>query len=645
VVDLNTTAIDSVLTEERVFEPSDSFKDQAHIDAATYRRLYRQSIADPEGFWAEQAAENLDWFAPWDKTLDGQRWFVGGKLNLSHNCLDRHLLTENRHKAALIWEGEPGDTRTFTYLQLHQQVCRFANTLQALGVQKGDRVAIYLPLIPEAVMAMLACARLGAVHTVVFGGFSAEALRDRLVDAQVKVVVTADGGWRRGKPVLLKANVDQALVTGTTQVAAVLVVQRLGGEVAWTTGRDHWWQDWQSQVSVECPAVVMDSEDLLFILYTSGTTGKPKGIVHTTAGYGLYAHLTTRYIFDLKPTDLFWCTADVGWITGHSYVVYGPLSNGGTVFIYEGAPNHPDPSRFWQLVEQHRVNIFYTAPTAVRAFMKWGEGYVQAHDRSSLRLLGTVGEPINPEAWMWYHTVIGEGRCPIVDTYWQTETGGIIITTLPGASATKPGSAGLPFFGILPEVVDMRGQAVPVQTGGLLVVRRPWPGMMRTIYNDHPRFLSYWQSVPGSYLTGDGAVCDGEGYFRVMGRVDDVLSVAGHRLGTMEVESALVAHPWVAEAAVVGRPDELKGEAIVAFVTLNQGNAPSESLAQELKSYVVQAIGAIARPEEIRFTDNLPKTRSGKIMRRLLRSIAQGNEIVGDTSTLEDRSVLEQLRG
>ncbi|WP_218081261.1 acetate--CoA ligase [Anthocerotibacter panamensis] len=642
--------IESILTEQRSFMPSESFSEQAYIDGASYRQLYHQSITDPERFWAEQAMEHLHWFSPWEQTLDWQpprvQWFKGGKLNLAYNCLDRHLTTERRHKVALVWEGEPGDTRSFTYLQLHQAVAQMANTLKELGITKGDRVGIYLPLIPEAAIAMLACARLGAPHSVVFGGFSAEALKDRLMDAQAKVVITADGGWRRGNIVALKENVDRALADGAALVQHVLVVKRTGQAISWNVGRDHWWHEWQGRVNDECPAEPMDAEDLLFILYTSGTTGKPKGIVHTTAGYNLYTHLTTRYIFDLKDTDLYWCTADIGWITGHSYVVYGPLSNGATVFLYEGAPNWPDYDRFWALIAKHRVNILYTAPTAIRAFMKWGLPYVQKHDRSSLRLLGTVGEPINPEAWIWYHTHIGQGRCPIVDTYWQTETGGIVITALPGAVPTKPGSAALPFFGIVPKVVNKAGEPSPAHVGGYLTIQKPWPGMMRTIYNDHDRFVqNYWQQVPGVYFTGDGAMCDEDGYFWVMGRVDDVLNVSGHRLGTMEVESALVAHPLVAEAAVVGRPDDIKGEAIVAFITLNQGIQASDSLAQELKSHVVAAIGAIARPEEIRFTDNLPKTRSGKIMRRLLRAIARGDEILGDTSTLEDRSALEQLRG
>ncbi len=648
VSDTHQAVIESILDERRQFQPPSDFVASAHIKAADYQRLYAESITDPEQFWGKQAQEHLHWFSPWHRVLDWQppqaQWFVGGTTNVAYNCLDRHLLTERRHKAALIWEGEPGDSQTLTYLQLHQEVCRFANVLKKLGVTKGDRVAIYMPLIPEAVMAMLACARLGAVHTVVFGGFSAEALKDRLQAAQVKLVITADGGWRRGKIVPLKENVDLALL-GTT-VEKILVVQRTQQAIPWQTERDHWWHEEKKHVTAACPAAPMDAEDLLFILYTSGTTGKPKGIVHTTAGYNLYTHLTTKYIFDLKDTDLYWCTADVGWITGHSYVVYGPLSNGATTFIYEGAPNYPDPSRFWQLIEKHKISTLYTAPTAIRAFMKWGEQYVTPYDLSSLRMLGTVGEPINPEAWIWYHRMIGKERCPIADTYWQTETGGIIISALPGAMATKPGSAALPFFGILPQIVDKAGQPVPSNEGGYLVVTKPWPGMMRTVYNDQARYVSgYWEQVPGHlYFTGDGATMDEDGYFWVMGRIDDVLSVAGHRLGTMEVESALVSHPAVAEAAVVGKPDAIKGESIFAFVTLNQGTSGSEALARELKNHVVQAIGAIARPEDIRFTDNLPKTRSGKIMRRLLRSIAQGDEIIGDTSTLEDRSVLEQLR-
>lgn len=620
-----------------------------------YRQLYDKAKADPQAFWAELAETELHWFEKWDTVLDWQppfaKWFVGGKLNISYNCLDRHLTTWRRNKAALIWEGEPGDTRTLTYAQLHREVCQFANALKHLGVQKGDRVGIYMPMIPEAAIAMLACARVGAAHTVVFGGFSAEALRDRLVDGTVKLVVTADGGWRKDAAVPLKSQVDRALSENSApSVEKVLVVKRTGQAVEMQGGRDHWWHELQPQVSTDCPAEPMDSEDLLFILYTSGSTGKPKGVVHTTAGYNLYTHITSQWIFDLQDTDVYWCTADVGWITGHSYIVYGPLSNGATTVLYEGAPRTSNPGCFWDVIEKHGVTIFYTAPTAIRAFIKMGDDLPNARNLSSLRLLGTVGEPINPEAWMWYYRVIGGGRCPIVDTWWQTETGGIMITALPGAISTKPGSATLPFPGIQADVVDLEGNSVETNEGGYLAVRYPWPGMMRTVYGDPDRFRrTYWEHIPPqdnqyTYFAGDGARCDEDGYFWVMGRVDDVINVAGHRLGTMEVESALVSHPAVAEAAVVGKPDEVKGQDIVAFVTLEGSCTPSEALAKELKQHVVQEIGAIARPGEIRFADALPKTRSGKIMRRLLRDLASGNEVTGDTSTLEDRNVLERLR-
>jgi acetyl-CoA synthetase len=578
------------------------------------------------------------------------RWFVGGQTNLAYNCLDRHLSTHRRTKPAIIWQGEPGDVRVITYEQLHHDVCQMANALKALGVQRGDRVGIYLPMIPEAAMAMLACARIGAAHTVVFGGFSAQALQERLRAAQAKVVITADGGWRKGSIVPLKSQVDRALAGGAVpSVTRVLVVQR-AGDCAMIPERDGWWHELQPQMSPDCPAEALDSEQLLFILYTSGTTGKPKGIVHTTAGYNLYTHLTTQWVFDLREEDVYWCTADVGWITGHSYVVYGPLSNGATTLMYEGAPHGGNPGCFWDVIQTHRVSIFYTAPTAIRAFMKMGEAHPQARDLSSLRLLGTVGEPINPEAWMWYHRLIGGERCPIVDTWWQTETGGIMIAPLPGATPTKPGSVTLPLPGIQAQVVDRRGEPVGANQGGYLVVTYPWPGMMRTVYQDEERFRrTYWEPIPPRngqyfYFTGDGARRDGDGYFWVMGRVDDVINVAGHRLGTMEIESALVSHPAVAEAAVVGRPDALKGEAVVAFVTLAHGFPPSDALKQELLDHVVQEIGAIARPSGLQFTDALPKTRSGKIMRRLLRALAAGEAPTGDISTLEDQGVLETLR-
>ncbi len=650
--------IESVAVEGRTFEPPAAFVQQARINSIEeYDALYKRSMENPEGFWGELATQELHWFKPWDKVLQWDeptaQWFAGGQLNISYNCLDRHLTGSRRHKAALVWEGEPGDSVTLTYAQLHHQVCLFANTLKKLGVEKGDRVAIYLPLIPEAAVAMLACARIGAVHSVVFGGFSAESLKGRLLDAGVKVVITADGGWRRGSIVPLKANVDQA-VQGTA-VESVLVVRRTAQKVDWQDDRDYWWHELQQTVAAVCPAEPMDSEDMLFILYTSGTTGKPKGVVHSTGGYSLYTHITSQWLFDLKDTDLYWCTADVGWITGHSYTVYGPLSNGATTFMYEGAPNFPDNGRFWQLIEKHGINILYTAPTAIRAFMKWGEEWPGRYDLSSLRLLGTVGEPINPEAWMWYSEVIGGGQgpapAPIVDTWWMTETGGHMLATFPGAHTMHPGYAGLPFPGVEADVVDREGNSVPVGEGGYLVIKRPWPSMIRTVYGDPERYRqNYWGQVPGVFFSGDGAVKGENGYFKVLGRVDDVLNISGHRLGTMEIESALVSHPMVAEAAVVGKPDDIKGEAICAYVTLNtadQGQSQGKSkdeLIQVLKKHVVAQIGAIARPDEIRFTEQLPKTRSGKIMRRLLRSIASGEEIAGDMSTLEDRSVLDKLR-
>lgn len=653
---MSEPTIESILQEKRSFSPTKEFAQNAQIKSlADYQQLCTQAQADPQQFWGELAATQLHWFQQWDTVLDWQppfaQWFVGGKINISYNCLDRHLTTWRKNKAALIWEGEPGDSRTLTYAQLHREVCQFANVLKQLGAKKGDRIGIYMPMIPEAAIAMLACARIGAPHSVVFGGFSAEALRDRLNDAQAKIVITADGGWRKDAVVPLKVQVDKALADGTVpSVTDVLVVKRTGQQIHMELGRDHWWHDLQQGVSADCPPEPMDSEDMLFVLYTSGSTGKPKGVVHTTGGYNLYSHITTKWIFDLQDTDIYWCTADVGWITGHSYIVYGPLSNGATTLMYEGAPRASNPGCFWDVIEKYGVNIFYTAPTAIRAFIKMGEHHPKSRNLSSLRLLGTVGEPINPEAWMWYHKIIGGERCPIVDTWWQTETGGIMITPLPGAIPTKPGSATMPFPGILADVVDLEGNTVPRNQGGYLAVRYPWPGMMRTVYGDPERFRrTYWEHIPpkdGNYIyfAGDGARQDEDGYFWVMGRVDDVLNVSGHRLGTMEVESALVSHPAVAEAAVVGKPDELKGEEVVAFVTLEGTYQGSEDLSKELKQHVVKEIGAIARPGEIRFTDALPKTRSGKIMRRLLRSLASGQEVSGDTSTLEDRSVLDKLR-
>lgn len=654
---MSQPTIESILQEKRIFPPPAEFSQKAQIKSLEeYQQLYEKAKADPQKFWADLAETELDWFQKWDTVLDWQppfaKWFVGGKINISYNCLDRHLTTWRRNKAALIWEGEPGDSRTLTYAQLHREVCQFANVLKQLGVQKGDRVGIYMPMIPEAAIAMLACARIGAAHTVVFGGFSAEALKDRLVDAQAKVVVTADGGWRKDAIVALKNQVDKALAdNGAPSVENVLVVQRTKQDVHMEAGRDHWWHELQLKASADCPAEPMDSEDMLFILYTSGTTGKPKGVVHTTAGYNLYTHMTLKWAFDIQDTDVYWCTADVGWITGHSYIVYGPLSNGATTLMYEGAPRASNPGAFWDVIEKHGVNIFYTAPTAIRAFMKMGEQHPQARNLSSLRLLGTVGEPINPRAWMWYQQYIGGDKCPIVDTWWQTETGGFMITPLPGAIPTKPGSATLPFPGILADIVDLEGNSLGANEGGYLIIQHPWPGMMRTVYGDPDRFRrTYWEHIPPKdgkyvYFAGDGARRDEDGYFWVMGRVDDVINVSGHRLGTMEIESALVSHPAVAEAAVVGKPDDLKGEEVFAFVTLEGNQSPSEDLQKELKKHVVQEIGALARPGEIRFTDALPKTRSGKIMRRLLRSLAAGQEVAGDTSTLEDLGVLDKLRG
>jgi len=644
-----TTNIESLQHEERLFHPPQSFSEHAHIKSMEeLENLRAEATTNPENFWARFAEDELHWFKKWEQILDWQpphsRWFVGGTLNISYNCLDRHLQTWRRNKAALIWEGEPGDTRTLTYQQLHTEVCRFANVLKRMGVQKGDRVALYMPLIPELAISMLACARIGATHSVVFGGFSSSALIDRINDAQCKLVVTADGGWRRGNEVKLKAAVDEALKQ-TPSVENCIVVQRTRSGIQMESGRDHWWHELMQTVDANCAAEELESEHPLFILYTSGTTGKPKGILHTTGGYLLQAHLTTKWIFDLKDEDIYWCTADIGWVTGHSYVVYGPLSNGATALMYEGAPNWPEPDRFWDIIERHRVNILYTAPTAIRAFIKWGEQWPLKHDLSSLRLLGTVGEPINPEAWMWYQRLIGKDRCPIVDTWWQTETGGIMITPLPGATATKPGSATKPFPGIDADVMTRDGEPVGPNEGGYLVIRKPWPGMLRTIYGDDERYREqYWSQIPGVYFAGDGARRDRDGYFWIMGRIDDVINVAGHRLGTAEVESALVSHEAVAESAVVARPDDLKGSAIVAFVTLESGRSASDSLKEELRQHVAKEIGALAKPDDIRFADVLPKTRSGKIMRRLLREIATSGSVAGDVTTLEDFSVLEKLR-
>jgi acetyl-CoA synthetase len=640
--------ITSVLKETRTFPPPPDFAAKARIKGmAEYEKLWKRAKDDPEGFWAEQA-ESLAWMRRWDKVLvwnePHAQWFVGGKLNVSANCLDRHLVGPRRNKAALIWEGEPGECRVFTYQMLHREVCKFANVLKCQGIQAGDRVTIYMPMVPEAAVAMLACARIGAVHSVVFGGFSADAVADRNNDAQAKLLITADGGWRRGKVVPLKQNVDEALKKSPS-VKKCIVFNRCDQQVNMQPGRDRWWHELMAEASADCPPAALDSEHPLYILYTSGSTGKPKGVLHTSAGYLLGVSKTHEWVFDLREEDIFWCTADVGWVTGHSYIVYGPLCNGATTLMYEGAPNHPREDRFWEIIGKHRVNTFYTAPTAIRAFVKWGDQWPAKHDLSSLRLLGTVGEPINPEAWIWYHEKIGHKRCPIVDTWWQTETGMILISPLPGATATKPGSATRPLPGVVAEVVDKQGNPVAANQGGLLVIRKPWPAMLRTIYGDDARYRQmYWSQIPHAYFTADGARRDPDGCFWIMGRVDDVLNVAGHRLSTMEIESALVHHPKVAEAAVVGQPDEIKGEGICCFVTLKQGLAPSEDLKKELREHVAKEIGALARPDAIRFTESLPKTRSGKIMRRLLRDVASGKQTTGDTTTLEDFSVLAKLR-
>jgi acetyl-CoA synthetase len=654
--------ITSVSTEKRVFKPSKSFSERARISSlAHYFRLYNESVRSPQKFWDKQAKNELVWFKPWKKVLEWNppfaKWFVGGQLNVSHNCLDKWLNTPHANKAALIWEGEPaapgkpGEERTLTYKQLHHEVCLFANVLKKNGIKKGDRIIIYLPMVPEAAIAMLACTRIGAVHSVVFGGFSAQSVADRIFDSQAKMVITSDGGFRRGAVVPLKKNVDEALTLKDGKgnplaktIEHVIVLRRAGNEVAFQAGRDLWWHEELAQVDANCPAEKMDSEAPLFILYTSGSTGKPKGILHTTGGYLVGIHTSAKYVFDLREDDIYWCTADIGWVTGHSYVVYGPLAAGATTLMYEGAPNWPEPDRFWQIVEEYAVSILYTAPTAIRAFIRWGDQWVKKHDLSSLRLLGTVGEPINPKAWMWYHETIGGGRCPIVDTWWQTETGAIMITPLPGAIPTKPGSATLPFFGVDPAVVDAGGKEVPPNVGGKLIVRGPWPAMLRSIYGDKSRYKKqYWSGYRDNYFTGDGARRDTDGYFWILGRIDDVLNVAGHRLGTSEIESALVSHPGVAEAAAVGRPDELKGQGVVVFVTLKSGVKPTPGLKEELRDHVGKHIGAIAKPDEVRFAEALPKTRSGKIMRRLLKEITSGETVGGDTTTLEDFSVLAKL--
>jgi acetyl-CoA synthetase len=650
---LDIQTIQSQYTETRRFEPDPDYVSRSRIQSREqYEKLYRESLDSPETFWKRETAE-LVFRTPWSTLVDWKlphsKWFGGATLNITESCLDRHLGTAVKDKPAIVWESEPGETATLTYGELHKKVVAFTSALRKLGVKKGDRVAIYMGMVPEVVVGMLACARIGAPHTVVFGGFAAESLRDRINDCQAKVVLTQDGAWRRGNVVPLKATVDKA-VENTPSVEKVVVFKRLGKETApieMRAGRD---VDWYELAESSDPALgreaeIVDAEHPLFILYTSGSTGKPKGVLHSTAGYLAGTYLTTKYVFDLQDNDVYWCTADVGWITGHSYIVYGPLANGATCVLYEGAPNQPDWGRFWQIIEKHKVTILYTAPTAIRAFIRQGNEWPQKSDLSSLRLLGTVGEPINPEAWIWYHEVVGNKRCPIVDTWWQTETGSIMLTTLPGAHVTKPGSAGLPFFGVETAIVTSKGEPVPDGQGGLLILKRPWPSMLRTIWGDDERYQQqYWSEIQGAYFTGDGAYRDDEGYHRVVGRIDDVLNVSGHRIGTAEIESALVAHPAVAEAAAVGKPDELKGQSLVVFVTLKPGNLGDDAMKKKLGEHVAQEIGKFARPDTVRFADSLPKTRSGKIMRRLLKDIAAGKESAGDMSTLEDLNVLAKLR-
>ena len=639
--------IESVLQETRSFPPPAEFVEQANISSKEqYEELWNRAKDDPAGFWGD-LAQGLEWSQPYENVLEGEmpetKWFTGGKINASVNCIDRHLDSWRKNKAAIVWEGEPGDTRVLRYQDLYREVCKFANCLKKLGVETGDRVTLYMPMVPELAIAMLACSRIGATHSIIFGGFSADAIADRNNDAQAKLVITADGGWRRGKNIPLKEAVDQSLEKSPS-VEKVVVYRRTGCEVDMVPDRDYWWHDLMEDVSAECDPVELDSEHPLFILYTSGSTGKPKGVQHSTGGYLLGTMMTSKWVFDLKEDDTYWCTADIGWITGHSYIVYGPLANGATTVMYEGAPNWPDEGRFWEIIEKYQVNIFYTAPTAIRAFIKWGDEWPNKYDLSSLRLLGTVGEPINPEAWMWYHTVIGQERCPIVDTWWQTETGGIMMSPLPGVTATKPGSCTTPLPGVVPDIVTAEGESLGDNQGGLLVMRQPWPHMLRTLYGDHERFKDvYFSTIEGCYLAGDSARRDEDGYYWIMGRIDDVINVSGHRLSTMEVESALVAHPKVAEAAVVGFPHEIKGEGICCFVTLTTEDG-SDELKNELKQHVRTQIGVVATPDDIRFAAALPKTRSGKIMRRLLRDIAAGRESVGDTTTLEDFNVIANLK-
>jgi acetyl-CoA synthetase len=642
------SASPSVDTHQEVYPPPAEFVRRAHVQGMeAYRELYERAKERPEDFWGELADKELSWFEKWTHVFEWNppfaKWFAGAKTNVSYNCIDRHLETHRKNKVAILWEGEPGDQRMISYQELHRLVCRFANVLKGRGLKKGDRAIIYMPMIPELPVAMLACARLGIIHSVVFGGFSAEALKARIQDLEASVVITADGGWRRGKEVKLKQTVDEALIEAPT-VKDVIVYRRTGGQIEMQPGRDLWWHELDEGVGEDCPAETLDAETPLFVLYTSGTTGKPKGIVHTTGGYLLQAHMTMKWVFDLRDEDTYWCTADIGWVTGHSYVVYGPLSAGATSVMYEGAPDTPQPDRFWHLIEKYRVNIFYTSPTAIRAFIRQGDQWPKAHDLSSLRLLGSVGEPINPAAWEWYHHVIGNERCPIVDTWWQTETGAIMIAPMPGAVPCKPGSGTLPLPGILADVVDLHGNPVEPDREGFLIIRRPWPGMFRTLWKDPKRYEDqYWRRIPGNYLTGDAARRDRDGYFWVLGRVDDVMNVSGHRLSTMELESALVRHPAVAEAAVVGKPHEITGQAVAAFVTLKKGTWNHQELAEDLRKWVTHEIGGFAKPDEIRFTESLPKTRSGKIMRRLLREIVTTHSVTGDVSTLEDLSVVSRL--